>query len=89
MERNLIDEKGKDLDIEAKYKIDFTKLSLRRTTKLIPAVERNIDKARWQLSISRGNSQKTKDKKDFFGLGNLGKDDLTEETADNRIKSSS
>jgi len=46
MERNLIDEKGKDLDIEAKYKIDFTKLSLRRTTKLIPAVERNIDKAR-------------------------------------------
>ena len=71
-----------DLDIEAKYKIDFTKLSLRRATKLIPAVERNIDKAIWQLSISRGNYQKTKDKKDFFGLGNLGKDDLTEETAD-------
>jgi hypothetical protein len=35
-----------------------------------------------QLSISRGNYQKTKDKKDFFSLGNLGKDDLTEETAD-------
>ena len=46
LERNFIDEKGRDLDIEAKYKIDFTKLSLRRTTKLIPAVERNIDKAR-------------------------------------------
>jgi hypothetical protein len=28
------------------FKIDFTKLSLRRATKFIPEVERNIDKAR-------------------------------------------
>jgi hypothetical protein len=32
-------------------------------------------------------TKSTNGKIGFFGLGNLGKDDLTEETADNRIKS--
>jgi len=46
LERNLIDEYSRLKDIEAKYKTDFTKLSLRRAIKFIPEVERNIDKAR-------------------------------------------
>jgi len=46
LERNLIDEYSRLKDIEAKYKIDFTKLSLRRATKFIPEVERKIHKAR-------------------------------------------
>jgi hypothetical protein len=37
---------GGDLDIEAKYKINVIKLSLRRTTKFIAEVERNIDEVR-------------------------------------------